>query len=206
MGAMRRHERGTRVARGAVAAALATFVALLSHVTAGGAMPGAVGIVVPLALSFVACTALAGRRLSAIRLGLAVALSQALFHTLFVLGSYQPGLAAGHVHGAAGAMPALGADSLPMTMAPDATMWGGHLVAAALTTVALHRGERTVARLRELAVRLGAWLGARVRILAVAPGPAPVRRVLAEIVVDVRAVSVLLAATARRRGPPFGAH
>lgn len=203
---MRRHERGTRVARGAVAAAVATFVALLSHVTAGGAMPGAVGIIVPLALSFVACTALAGRRLSAIRLAIGVAVSQGLFHTLFVLGSYQPGLAGGHVHGAAAAMPALGADSLTMSMTPDATMWGGHLVAAALTTVALHRGERTVAHLRELTVRLGAWLRARVHILTIAPGPTPARRVLAEVVADVRAVSVLLAATARRRGPPLGAH
>ncbi|KTR93702.1 hypothetical protein NS220_11455 [Microbacterium testaceum] len=203
---MRRQERGTRVVRGAVAAAVATFVALLSHVTAGGAMPGAVGIVVPLALSFVACTALAGRRLSAFRLSLAVGLSQLLFHALFVLGSYQPGAAAGHVHAGAAAMPALGADSVTMTMVPDASMWLGHLVAAALTTAALHRGERTVAHLRELAVRLGAWLRARVRILTDAPGPTPARRVLAEIVADVRAVSVLLAATARRRGPPLGAH
>lgn len=201
---MRRNERGTRVVRGAVAAAVATFVALLSHVTAGGALPGLVGIVVPLALSFVACTALAGRRLSVVRLSLAVALSQVLFHTLFVLGSYQPG-AAGHVHGAAAAMPALSADSVTMSMAPDATMWLWHVIAAALTTAALHRGERTVAHLRDLAVRLGAWLRARVRILTVAPGPTPARRVLAEIVADVRAVSVLLAATARRRGPPLGA-
>lgn len=192
--------------RGAVAAAVATLVALLSHVTAGGAMPGAVGILVPLALSFVACAALAGRRLSAIRLSIAVALSQVLFHTLFVLGSYQPGVAAVHVHGAAAAMPALGAESSTMTMAPDATMWLWHLIAAVLTTAALHRGERTVAHLRELTVRLGAWLRARVRILTDAPGPTPARRVLAEIVADVRAVSVLLAATARRRGPPLGAH
>lgn len=202
---MRRNDRGTRVVRGAVAAAVATFVALLSHVTAGGALPGLVGIVVPLALSFVACTALAGRRLSVVRLSLAVALSQVLFHALFVLGSYQPGAAAGHVHTAAAAMPALSADSVTMSMAPDATMWLWHIIAAALTTAALHRGERTVARLRDLAVRLGAWARARVRILTVAPGPTPARRVLAEIVADVRAVSVLLAATARRRGPPLGA-
>ncbi len=99
MEAMRRHDRGTRVARGAAAAAVATFVALLSHVSGGGEVPGILGIVVPLALSFVACTALAGRRTSALRLGLAVAVSQVLFHTLFVLGSYRPG-AEGHVHGA----------------------------------------------------------------------------------------------------------
>ncbi|MEV7768681.1 hypothetical protein [Microbacterium sp. NPDC086615] len=204
---MRRQERGTRVVRGAVAAAVATFIALLSHVTAGGALPGAVGILVPLALSFVACTVLAGRRLSALRLGFAVGISQVLFHTLFVLGSFGPGASAGHVHGGTDAVPALGADAVMMTMAPDATMWGWHVVvAAALTTAALHRGERTVAHLRELALRLAGWLRARVHILTVAPGPVPARRVLAEIVADVRSVSVLLAASSRRRGPPLGAH
>ncbi|WZH35347.1 MAG: hypothetical protein PIR02_11220 [Microbacterium enclense] len=200
---MRRQERGTRVARGAVAAAVATFVALLSHVTGGGALPGAAGILVPLALSFVACTALAGRRLSAIRLSIAVALSQALFHTLFVLGSYEPG-ASGHVHGAV-AMPALEPGASAVMIAPDATMWFWHVVAAAVTTVVLHRGERTVTHLRELTARLGAWLRVRVRIFTVAPGPAPARRVIAEIVAEVRPVSVLLAGTARRRGPPLSA-
>jgi len=190
--------------RGALAAAVATLVALLSHVTAGGAMPGAVGIVVPLALSFVACTALAGRRLSAVRLSVAVILSQVLFHTLFVLGSYEPG-AGGHVHGAATAS-ALAPDAPAAILAPDAAMWFWHVVAAALTTAALHRGERTVGHLRELATKLGAWLHARVRTLTVTFGPVPARRVLPEIVAEVRPVSVLLAASARRRGPPLGAH
>jgi hypothetical protein len=200
---MRRQERGTRVARGAVAAAVATLVALLSHVTGGGALPGAAGILVPLALSFVACTALAGRRLSAVRLSIAVALSQVLFHTLFVLGSYEPGVS-GHVHGAA-PMPTLEQGSSVVMTAPDATMWFWHIVAAALTTVALHRGERTVTHLRDLTARLGAWLRVRVHILTVAPGPAPARCVTAAIVAEVRPVAVLLAATARRRGPPLNA-
>jgi len=203
MGAMRRQERGTRVVRGTAAAAVATFVALLSHVTAGGEMPGPAGVLVPLALSFVACTALAGRRLSAVRLGIAVALSQALFHTLFVLGSYEPG-AAGHVHGAM--TPIVASGSSPVIVAPDAAMWFGHVVAAALTTVVLHRGERTIAGLRELATRLVAWLRARVDVLAVAPGPIPARRLLSETVAEVRPVSALPATTARRRGPPLGAH
>lgn len=198
MDAMRRQARGARVLRGAVAASLATFVALLSHVTGGGAMPGWIGVVVPLAASFVVCSALAGRRLSAWRLGAAVGLSQVLFHTLFVLGSYRLG-ATGHVHGAA---PLLDAGSMGPAWTPDAAMWSGHLVAAVITTVALHRGERAVAALRELAVRSIAWLRARVRVLAPAVGPVPARRVFADVVAEVRPIVLLLAASARRRGPP----
>ena len=188
--------------RGAVAASVATFVALLSHVSGGGAVPGWVGVAVPLALSFVVCTALAGRRLSAARLSVAVALSQVLFHTLFVLGSYDLGVA-GHVHGGAGAILVPGS-AVPV-LTPDAAMWCGHLVAAAVTVVALHRGERTVVSLRLLAVRSVAWLRARVGVILAAFRPVPVRRVFADVVAPVRPVAVLLAATALRRGPPVAA-
>ncbi|CAH0206757.1 hypothetical protein SRABI128_01872 [Microbacterium sp. Bi128] len=201
MGAMRRQDRGTRVARGAVGASLATFVALLSHVTAGGDVPGWLGILIPWALSFVVCTVLAGRRLSLWRLAPAVTLSQLLFHTLFVLGAHDPA-AAGHVHG--GALPSLAGPDLTM-VAPDAAMWAWHLVAATATTLALHRGERTIAVLRTLADRLGAWLRVRVALASALPRPVARRRVLAEIVAVVRPTSVLLAGSARRRGPPLGA-
>lgn len=194
---MRRNGRGTRVARGAAAASVATFVALLSHVSGGGEVPGILGIVVPLALSFVACTALAGRRTSALRLGLAVAVSQVLFHTLFVLGSYRPG-AAGHVHGAAAAT----TEAMPHVMTTDAGMWAWHAVAALVTTVALHRGERTLAALRELARRSIAWVRARARIVVAGLAPVPMRRVSPEVVAVVRPVSALIVASARRRGPP----
>lgn len=197
---MRRHGRGSRVARGAVAAVVATFVALVSHVSAGGAVPGLVGIVVPLALSFVVCTALAGRRLSAWRLTLAVALSQALFHLLFVLGSYDLG-AGGHVHGAVVAFAADG--SSPTAVSMDATMAAGHLVAAALTAVSLHRGERTLLALGTLAARCVAWVRARVRVIAF--GPTPVRRLRAVVVASVQPVSVIVTRASARRGPPIAA-
>lgn len=198
---MRRQGRGTRVARGAVGASVATFVALLSHVTAGGQVPGWFGIVVPLALSFVVCTVLAGRRLSLWRLAPAVALSQLLFHTLFVLGAPDSG-AAGHVHGHA-RVDLTGPDLA--VVAPDAAMWGWHLVAAAVTTLALHRAERTLVLVRTLADRVVAWLRARVAVASTVVLPVPQRRVLAEVVALVRPTSVLLADSARRRGPPLGA-
>lgn len=198
---MRRQSRALRVARGAVAASVATFVALLSHVSGGGEVPGLFGLVVPLALSFVVCVALAGRRLSLARLGLAVTLSQVLFHTLFVLGSFQPGIA-GHVHGAP---LVLTGDATAPVVTADATMWAGHLVAAIATTAMLHRGERTVAVLRALAARCVAWVRARARVAVVSVGPAPARRVLALVVADVVPIAAVVVESARRRGPPLTA-
>lgn len=198
---MRRQSRAPRVARGAVAASVATFVALLSHVSSGGEVPGLFGLVVPLALSFVVCTALAGRRLSLVRLGLAVIFSQVLFHTLFVLGSFQPGIA-GHVHGAP---LLLSGDATAPVVTAEATMWAGHLVAAVATTAMLHRGERTLDLLRALAGRCVAWLRARARVAAVSVRPAPARRVLAVVVADVVRVSAVVVEATRRRGPPLPA-
>lgn len=194
-----RHGRGSRVARGAVAASVATFVALVSHVSAGGAIPGVVGVVVPLVLSFVVCTALAGRAPSIRRSVLAVAASQGLFHTLFVLGSYDLGV--GHVHGAAVSITVDAASAPAMTM--DAAMAGAHLVAAAVTAAALHRGERAFAALRSLAVRCVAWMRARLR--AVGFSPVPLRRLRAAVLAEVRPISVLVVRARARRGPPVAA-
>lgn len=203
---MRRQSRGPRVARGTVAASVATFVALLCHVSGGGQVPGVFGIAVPLALSFVVCTTLAGRRLSPVRLGLAVAVSQLSFHTLFVLGSYRSG-AAGHIHGAPPLL--TGEVSAQIVAAPiataDAAMWVGHFVAAVATTALLHRGERTVTVLRDLAVRCVAWVRSRARIVAAVAGPASVRRIPALIVADMLPVSAVIAESTRRRGPPLAA-
>lgn len=200
MDAMRRQARATRALRGGAAACVATFVALLTHVSAGGAMPGPLGIIVPLALSFAACTAVSGRRLSLVRTAVAVALSQVLFHTLFVLGGYDLA-AAGHQHH--GASPALADAGTTVVVSADAPMWLGHAVAVALTTLALHRGERTLSRLRLLAQRSVAWLRARVRLALGTLAPVPVRRVFADVVAAVRPTSTLVLLAARRRGPPF---
>lgn len=135
-----------RVARGAAAAAVSTFVALLSHVAGGGLVPAVEGIVVPLVLSLAVCTVLAGRRLSLPRLAASVVVSQALFHALFMLGSPSgitatDGTASAHVHSVV----------LDSTAAHGHTdgvgMWWAHAVAALVTVVALRRGERAIAHL-----------------------------------------------------------
>lgn len=199
-----RRSRLPRLLRGATSASLATFVALVSHVSAGGTVPGWLGIVVPFVLSLAVCTVLAGRRLSLWRLSLAVVLSQALFHTLFVLGSFAvPGMGQGH-HAMHGAGEAASSSTVPMVDAlhGDPVMWLGHALAAVVTVLALHRGERCVRALIELARTLLGRLRIRLAlVVAVVDADAPR---LASLVVTraPRPRRRLFLRDIARRGPP----
>lgn len=141
--------RSIRVVRGLVAAAFATFVALFSHIIGGGATPGALGIVVPLVFSAFICVLLAGRRLSFFRLALSVAVSQFLFHTLFMLGTVQGvGSSAAVSNHASHGMPVV----LDTAVAPishsahtGAGMWVAHGVAGLLTVAVIHWAEKLLA-------------------------------------------------------------
>ena len=137
--------RSIRTLRGVVAGAFSTFVALLSHIAGGGSMPGVLGIVVPLMFSALVCVLLAGRRLSIIRLSLSVAVSQVLFHTLFVLGvahgSTSMAMPSGHL--SHGAPVTLDVSSMPMMHNghAGADMLLAHIAAGVVTIAALHRAE-----------------------------------------------------------------
>ena len=124
--------RWARVARGAAAAAVATFVAAFSHWLAGGVSPSLFGVSVSLVISVMVCTMLTGRTLSTWRLALSVALSQVLFHGLFS-GLGAP-VALEH------SMTAMDAPPPHLHAAP--TMWLAHAVAALVTVAALRFGER----------------------------------------------------------------
>ncbi|WAA64504.1 hypothetical protein [Microbacterium oxydans] len=191
------------VVRGFAASSLAIFVALAGHVSGGGQMPGALGILVPWMFSFMICVLLAGRRLSLIRLGLSVAISQFLFHTLFVLGTVTPsGVSAPHVHGAPLVIPAT--PGIPEAVTADASMWLGHGLAALLTVAALHRGERLILAARELAVQLVRWVRRRVDLVLVLPVLRAVRTPRGRFAVSA-ADDLLLLATLRGRAPPLTA-
>ena len=87
--------RGARVFRGLLVAFIALLIAAVAHV-AGGGQIGLIGFALALAFSSVACVGLAGRTVSTVRVGIAVLLSQGIFHLLFGIGSrYQSN---GQVH------------------------------------------------------------------------------------------------------------
>ncbi|RLP75705.1 hypothetical protein D9V32_09565 [Mycetocola tolaasinivorans] len=162
--------RGKRLIRGLLAAGIATFVALLSHVGAGASMPGTVGILVPLVLSIVVSVFLTGRKLSATRLSLAVLISQAFFHVLFVLGAggrvqNPPMGGPGHQHAPVDVDIVATVSAAEHAAHLGPLMWGAHALAAALTVLALYRGEAALRALFLLAaLSIIAWLRALVSI------------------------------------------
>ncbi|MGM1015914.1 MAG: hypothetical protein ACQEW8_00030 [Actinomycetota bacterium] len=187
--------------RGFAASSAAIFVALAGHVTAGGQMPGPLGILVPWILSLMVCVLLAGRSLSITRLSASVAASQFLFHVLFVLGTVTPsGTAApAHVHGGALVLPE--SVGLSGAVAADGTMWVGHAIAALITVVALHRGERMLLTLRDLAIQAVRWMRRRLDAALVLPRVATPCRI-SVTPVDATRPQVYLLATLRGRAPP----
>ncbi len=151
-----------RFVRGWLTASFAVFVAAFSHVAAGGAAPAPVSLALALAFSGMVCVALAGKSLSLWRSSVSVAFSQIVFHALFGLGggASSPILTAHGHHGpvsistVSGTVSGSALDAMGMPLAgssgADAWMWAAHGVAAVLTILALHRGERAVRLLLDL--------------------------------------------------------
>lgn len=208
---MHSESRRPHLVRGTSAAMIATFASLFSHVTAGGAMPALLGIAAPLVLSLMVCILLAGRTLSLLRLSISVIASQALFHTLFVLGTPPAagtpgqGMPAGHVHGAAALPLPVSAPLVPeQTMAlihGDTQMWVSHVLGAIVTIFFLYRGEEALGRLRDVAERFVGWVRSPVPSLRVPALPAPSRPQSAEAA-GWTVLAQLHASSLRRRGPP----
>lgn len=188
------------VVRGFAASTLAIFIALAGHLTGGGAMPGPLGIVVPWLLSVMICVLLAGRRLSVTRMSVSVALSQFLFHALFVLGTVTPsGAAVPHVHGGPVVIPT--GPGIPEAVVADGSMWIGHGIAALVTVLALHRGERLVIALQTLAAQAVRWMRRRLDAALVRPALPAVARLRGEFRLA-RAAAPVILSTLRGRAPP----
>ena len=167
--------RGVRLARGWAGAAAATFAAALSHVLAGGEVPGLPVFRLSLALSGLICSLLAGRVLSLWRMSTAVILSQGLFHWLFSAGASSSGAyvvtttagtQAGHLDHDMTSMTLMAVGNAPSSMAQNMDhnsplMLLCHAIAALFTIAALRRGEQAGVRLLQaLRLRLVRFLPA----------------------------------------------
>ncbi|MBB5909902.1 hypothetical protein [Actinoalloteichus hymeniacidonis] len=200
-----RQSRGHQAPRGVAAASVATCTALLSHLAGGGLPPTLFGVAVPWVLSLIVCTILSGRKLSLLRMSASVALSQLLFHMLFVLGATPHG-AAHHGHGAHhdhAQHHAPPADSTLAMVQGDVEMWLWHGFAAVVTIAALYRGEQAILRLRSLARQIAMWARRTLSQPIPVPLGPPDRCPVLVVTEGTRGLGDdPLACTVRRRGPP----
>ncbi|WP_249354198.1 hypothetical protein [Microbacterium sp. 2FI] len=186
--------RHVRALRGAVGASIATLVGATAHTLAGGGAPSP-GVVAAVAiLAWPLAVLLAGRRLSAWRVGATVLASQALLHVAFSLtASADHVRRVAHDHQAAGASDLLAGAEMSGLL-PDPVMLAGHVLAAAATMLALYGGERMLRALgRGIRSVLGRSSTPALRPLTLPSIPASAP--------PVHAGAVLLS-DASRRGPP----
>lgn len=184
---------------------MATLAALLTHVAGGGLMPSGLGILLAWTLTVVVSTVLTGRRISFVRLAIAIALSQVVFHALFVFGAVgASGLdtsAQAHHHHMT-ALPALSAGTLAALQA-DAAMWIWHGFAAVITTAVLYRGERTVQQLAVLARQVAQWTQRTLARRVSVPEPhSGLPRLSPAATAEFRITGGVFTTSLRRRGPP----
>lgn len=132
---------------------LATVVAAAAHTLAGGGAPSPLFCAVVAALAVPGATALASPRPALWRTTLAVGGSQLLFHLAFAatgdLGAWDA--PAAHVHGAPLVLTSTAA---PSSDSAGPVMTAAHVLAAALTILAVHRGERAVRAVAQWLPRL----------------------------------------------------
>lgn len=154
------HSRTHRLARGTVAAGIATLVAALSHTLGGGAFPPAPLLALAFVTSVGWCTAIVGRRFSWAHVSAAVVASQALFHGTFALSGAGGARVIAESSGHAGHVA-----STTLTVVPGAvghlhdgtSMLAAHAIAALVTIVALRladRSSRATAALSRLVLSL----------------------------------------------------
>jgi len=194
--------RAGRVGRGVAAAAVATFIATVSHASVGAELPPVLNVALALCLAAPVCVLLAGRTASWWRLSLAVVLSQALFHGILALDLRADGVAAAGGHHAAPAalLDATGSShALVAHGSHSPWMWAAHAFAAVVTIVALGRGERAV---RVIARFVHAALAVLRPFRGLSPRADEVR-VAPEAPLLTTAMTVL--SVMRHRGPPLAA-
>ncbi|AYF96992.1 hypothetical protein [Protaetiibacter intestinalis] len=190
--------RAARLLRGSVLGLVATALAAVSHLAAGGPAPTTLALVLGAVFAVAVGTAAVGRAAAARPIGLArtvvaVVIAQLAFHLVFsLLGSGATvARGGGHHH----EVLTLLADPQGAVAQGGASMWLAHLGAGALTVLYLRHLER---RVWALLARVGAYL---VRV----PGirmPAAARAVVTRIPATGRPALDPLRHAIARRGPP----
>lgn len=178
--------RWARVARGLIAALVATFVAGFFHSISGGVL-SLLGVTATVVLAGLVSVLVAGQTLSWVRLSTSVIASQAIFHATLGLGapSSLASVSSTGFHDHADTFILAGGAGLQDTeFIQAAMMWPAHLGAAAITIIALRHGEAAF------------WM------LFVLSGLAAVAAVCAWSVVAIPSSSRSLCAAARSQVPP----
>lgn len=140
-------------------AGVAVLVAALSHMIAGGNTPTIFALVATLIIALPLTTFLSGTRFGLLRTVAAVAVTQGLFHWLFVwigspeMATSEPtGPMPSHAEHLAEMSAAMSGSlaSLADPVTAGVAMWISHAVAAALTVWMLRRGERALDTLQSV--------------------------------------------------------
>jgi hypothetical protein len=193
--------RAQRVSRGIAAAAVATFLATVSHASVGSQLPPTSNVALALSLAAPVCVLLAGRAMSWWRLSAAVVLSQALFHGILTLDLRGDGVAVGSAHhgGATALLDAAATHEVAAHAGHSPWMWAAHALAAVVTILALGRGERAVQAIVRFVIAALSMMrplrGLGPRTDAVPAAPAPLLLTTAMTVLS----------SMRHRGPPRAA-
>ncbi|RKQ34862.1 PDZ domain-containing protein [Kocuria tytonis] len=192
--------RARRLARGWVAALVATTLAAGSHAAMDGTWPSPIIVALSTCLAAPVCMLLAGRVLSRGSVVCAVVVSQTLLHTLFAQ-SGGVAHAVDHSHhqlAAAADGPAVVVSVLPGSAHHGTGMLVAHGVAALATYLLLRHGEMAVFRLLDaLSLRVLRLLTAVVR-----PVTAVVPRRISWTSPRSLADQLLLSSVCAYRGPP----
>ena len=191
-----------RVGRGAVATLFAIVIAAISHLIAGSQMPSLLAVLITIVVALPLSVALAGVRLSLIRLFAVVLASQALFHFSFsMIGATASGAAASAMTHSSHSMHTAGSliqnSGAAGVSNADASMWTAHVVAALATFVLLAFGERAFVTIATIVVAaLAALRGYSLKLAGSWPAP------VALLSADVHPLVFRVTRTHTRRGPP----
>lgn len=191
--------RGARTLRGLAAGAVATLVAAAAHGLGGGGFPGVAGLALALAFSVIVSIALSGRRWPVVRLSASIALSQLAFHVVFsTLGG------AGEVITGAGHHGVVRVESAAQAVEhASPLMIAAHVVAAALTVLAVVRGEHALHALRDVTRMLLSAILSPTSPTDITPVERPRRSAAGSLLVPLTARD--LVAACGLRGPPTAA-